>query len=212
MRRRECCSTRCASSSRRPRRGSRPSRPGEAAETRLHAPRWSSSKARGTRITPSRPARAKSRSKFRGFLFHSRVLLHNGVHAGLSFDRSKSEALMGLSRLLPRPQTRVEDPDEPRTARGSRIREPERRRREDDDDAESGRRARRAGAARALRRPRSAGQPDDEPGAEPGRDRALDVRRARPPAADRAGDPQDARSTSPSRRSTSPAPSSRCRA
>ena len=35
-------------------------------------------------------------------------------------------------------------------------------------------------------RPRSAGQPDDEPGAEPGHDRALDVRRARPPAADRA--------------------------
>ena len=40
----------------------------------------------------------------------------------------------------------------------------------------------------------------------------LDVRRARPPPADRAGDPDRARSTSPSRRSISPAPTWRCRA
>ena len=50
----------------------------------------------------------------------------------------------------------------------------------------------RAGARRALHRPRPAGQPDDVAGPEPGHDRALDVRRARAPAADRAGD-RDAR-------------------
>ena len=65
---------------------------------------------------------------------------------------------------------------------GDRARQPEGRRRQDDDDAQPRRRARRAGAARPLHRPRSAGQPDDVAGAEPGHDRALDVRRARPPA------------------------------
>ena len=49
-------------------------------------------------------------------------------------------------------------------------------------------RSRSAGLRVLARRPRPAGQPDDEPGAEPGRDRALDVRRARPPHADRGGD------------------------
>ena len=63
-----------------------------------------------------------------------------------------------------------------------------------------------------LHRPRPAGEPDDVAGPEPGHDRALDVRRARAPAADRAGDRRRARSTSPSPRSTSPAPSWRCRA
>ena len=45
-------------------------------------------------------------------------------------------------------------------------------------------------AARAHRRPRPPGQPDDEPGPEPRLDRALDVRRARPSAADQRGDPR----------------------
>ena len=45
----------------------------------------------------------------------------------------------------------------------------------------------------------------------PDDDRALDVRRARPPAADHGDHRARARSTSPSRRSTSPAPSWRCR-
>ena len=39
-----------------------------------------------------------------------------------------------------------------------------------------------------LHRSRPAGQPDDVAGHEPGHDRAVDVRRARPPDADRGGD------------------------
>ena len=64
------------------------------------------------------------------------------------------------------------------------LREPEGRRREDDLDAQPRRRARRAGQPRPVRRHGPAGQPDDEPGPEPGLDRALDVRRPRPPAPD----------------------------
>ena len=75
---------------------------------------------------------------------------------------------------------------------GDRAREPEGRRREDDDDAEPRRRVRGAGLQGAADRPRPAGQPDDVAGPEPGHDRAVDVRRARPPPADRAGD-RDAR-------------------
>jgi chromosome partitioning protein len=44
-------------------------------------------------------------------------LLHNGERAGLFSDRSKSEAVMGFTRLLSRPHTRVEVSDEPKTAR-----------------------------------------------------------------------------------------------
>ena len=44
------------------------------------------------------------------------------------------------------------------------------------------------GFKRAADRPRPAGQPDDVAGAEPGHDPAVDVRRARAPPADRAGD------------------------
>ena len=67
----------------------------------------------------------------------------------------------------------------------------------------------RAGEPRPHHRPRPAGQPHDEPGHEPRRDRALDVRRARPPGPDLGRHPAPSRSTSRSPRSTSPAPSSR---
>ena len=60
-----------------------------------------------------------------------------------------------------------------------RVREPEGRRREDDDDAEPRGRVQGDGLPRPARRPRPAGQPDDEPGAQPRHDRDLDVRRAR---------------------------------
>ena len=118
---------------------------------------------------------------------------------------------MALTRLLPRPHGRA-GTDRLYCGQGHRLRESEGRRREDDDDAEPRRRVRGAWEARAARRPRPAGQPDDEPGAEPRHDRALDVRRARPQAADLRGDRGTARSTSPSPRSTSPAPSWRSRA
>ena len=71
---------------------------------------------------------------------------------------------------------------------GDRAREPEGRCREDDDDAEPRGRVRRDGPSRAARRSRPAGQPHDEPGAQPGRDRAVDVRRTRPEAPDLGGD------------------------
>ena len=91
-----------------------------------------------------------------------------------------------------------------------RVRESEGRRREDDDDAESRRCLQGEGLPGAARRPRSAGQPDDEPGAEPGHDRDINVRRAGAKDPD-LGLSRSARSTSPSPRSTSPAPSSRSR-
>ena len=123
------------------------------------------------------------------------------MRAGLHDDRSKWGHVMGLTRLLSRPHTREQEPPwtlrrNPRTRRrrpsrraaaagdGHRVREPEGRRREDDVDAEPGRRARRGGQPRPVRRHGPAGQPDDEPGPEPGLDRALDVRRPRPPAPD----------------------------
>ena len=73
---------------------------------------------------------------------------------------------------------------------GHRVRQPEGRRGEDDDHAEPRGRASRSKGTRARRRPRPAGQPDHEPGHGPGRGRALDVRRARPLAADRGGHPR----------------------
>ena len=72
---------------------------------------------------------------------------------------------------------------------GHLVRQPERGRRQDDLHVEPRRRAQGEGAARARRRPRPAGQPDDEPGVQPGRDHSLDVRRARASPADRARDP-----------------------
>ena len=74
---------------------------------------------------------------------------------------------------------------------GHRFRQPKGRRREDHVDHQSRRCAAGARPARARDRPRPAGQPDDEPGLQPRRDRAVDVRRARPPPADRARDPGD---------------------
>ena len=68
-------------------------------------------------------------------------------------------------------------------ATGTRVialREPEGWSREDDDDAQPRRRVQGDGLPGAARRPRPAGQPDDEPGAEPGHDRDVDVRRPRP--------------------------------
>ena len=95
---------------------------------------------------------------------------------------------MGLARLLPRPNVRPASVSGPCRSAGDRPRQPEGRRGEDDDHAEPRRRVRRAGLSRAAHRPRPAGEPDDVAGAEPGLDRAVDVRRARPPAADGAGD------------------------
>ena len=71
---------------------------------------------------------------------------------------------------------------------GDRPRQPEGWRGEDDDHAQPRRRVRRDGVPRAARRPRPAGEPDDVAGPQPGRDRAVDVRRARPPAAHGARD------------------------
>src|SRR5215211_696702 len=90
------------------------------------------------------------------------------------------------------PTSATESPGAP--ARGARdarhrLRQPEGRRGQDDDDAQPRRRVLGAGARRPARRPRPAGQLDHEPGLEPGRHRALDVRRARPPRADRRGHP-----------------------
>ena len=140
-----------------------------------------------------------------------------GVLGTLSAQRTpcsleRTEAGMGLMRLLPRPTqarppTRRKDTGTRSSRSPTRRAASRRRRRRSTSPSPS-----RSRAPRARRRPRPAGQPDDEPGDEPGRDRALDVRRARPPAADRGDHPRTPRSTSPSRRSTSPAPSSRCRA
>ena len=69
-----------------------------------------------------------------------------------------------------------------------RARESEGRGREDDDDAEPRRRAARTRQEGAPDRSRPAGEPDDVAGAQSRRDRAVDVRRPRPPHADRAGD------------------------
>src|SRR5690348_18110130 len=59
---------------------------------------------------------------------------------------------------------------------GHRLRQPKGRRCKDDDGAESRRRLRGAGNESPPRRPRSAGQPDHESGAESGCNRAVDVR------------------------------------
>ena len=119
----------------------------------------------------------------------------NGLPASATSSRGRGHGHLGRSRC----------------DKGHRVRQPEGRRREDDVHAQPRRRVHGAGAAGADGRPRPAGEPDDEPGAQSRHDRAVDVRRARPPPAHRAGAPR-ARSTSRSRRSTSRAPSSRCRA
>ena len=95
----------------------------------------------------------------------------NGLFASATSSRGRGHGHLGRSRC----------------DKGHRVRQPEGRRGEDHVHAQPRRGVRRAGPPRARRRPRPAGQPHDEPGAQPRHDRALDVRRARPPAADRAG-------------------------
>ena len=73
-----------------------------------------------------------------------------------------------------------------RPRQGDQLRQPEGRRREDDDDAQPRGRLRRVRPRVLVRRPRPAGQPDDEPGDRPRQGREVDVRRARPPHPDHA--------------------------
>ena len=73
---------------------------------------------------------------------------------------------------------------------GHRLHQPEGRGRQDHHHPQPRRRVRGAGPPGALRGPRSAGQPHDEPGHRPRLARGLDVRRARARALDPRGDPQ----------------------
>ena len=160
----------------RARRAARPRERGRGLARRRGAGRRGRRRARSTAAATALDAR-------------SARLRRSGNSRGLRYDWPKEGANVAAPPLAPTERViRVRRRGHGH-GHGHLVREPERRCRQDDIDPQSRRRASREAAARACRRPRPAGQPDDEPGLQPRRDHAVDVRRARAPAADRARRP-----------------------
>ena len=108
---------------------------------------------------------------------------------------TRNEEAVGLARLLPRPNLRTNNGKGPTTAKVIAFANQKGGVAKTTTTLNLGVALAEQGHKLLLDRPRPAGQPDDEPGPEPGRDRALDVRRARAQDPDRRGDRARARST-----------------